>query len=496
MTANTNRTHPLRVAVWAAVSSKPQAAEDKDSLPRQVRDARAWAADRGGDVVRVYEVSGHSRDYIFYQDAAAEMDAYRQLRADCEERAFDVLWCRERSRLGRKDALIAQVEAVVAEAGAEVFSALIPHAVGEAGEVSGIFTSAVERAMAQAENVQRARHHAAGMRARVRRGLPVSLWPVGYRAVRDERGATVGGEFAPEAEAVRLATRMFLDGAGYRNIAKALNASPWRPTRGRTWLPQGVRYLLWNDTYAGYPSCDGTACDEPSDRYPALWDADTHAAVVRERGRRVWGGKPPVSPVSGCVYCARCGYAMSACVSGTHRCFRCATHANQNTSGMSCHTNLVREAVVVRRVEQALAALRAMEPADLDAAMERYAPDRARLDRTRDVAAQTLRDAQERHTRLALAVADGAIDANAARRADARLLEEVAAARAALGNAEQALAALPSAQALREAVADALALPQDLRAAPLEEQRQALLRAGVRVWCEEGQVVRIEVGAV
>jgi len=38
---------PLRVAIWCAVSSKPQAAEDKDSLTDQERRGRAWAAMAG-----------------------------------------------------------------------------------------------------------------------------------------------------------------------------------------------------------------------------------------------------------------------------------------------------------------------------------------------------------------------------------------------------------------------------------------------------------------
>jgi len=38
---------PLRIAIWCAVSSKPQAAHDKDSLADQERQGRAWAAMAG-----------------------------------------------------------------------------------------------------------------------------------------------------------------------------------------------------------------------------------------------------------------------------------------------------------------------------------------------------------------------------------------------------------------------------------------------------------------
>ena len=123
---------PLRVAVWAAVSTKEQAEDDKDSLPTQVAEGRAWAKGMGGQVVATYWVPGHSRQYGFYDDAARDMPAYRLLREDAEGGKFDVLWCRERSRLGRTRALIAQVEYIVEEEGnAEVYSAAMPHQIGQ-----------------------------------------------------------------------------------------------------------------------------------------------------------------------------------------------------------------------------------------------------------------------------------------------------------------------------------------------------------------------------
>jgi DNA invertase Pin-like site-specific DNA recombinase len=170
-----------RIAIFASVSTPQQAAVEKDSLPSQIRDGTAWA-DGIGDVVATYKVPGHSRKFIFYQDAEAAMEAYRQLRQDAEAKRFDILWCRSRDRLGRTAALISQVEAIVQAAGAEVYSAAMPHELGHSTETSAIFMSAIEGASAQAENVERIRRHRSGMRARIGRGLP-SMWPVGYRPI-------------------------------------------------------------------------------------------------------------------------------------------------------------------------------------------------------------------------------------------------------------------------------------------------------------------------
>jgi DNA invertase Pin-like site-specific DNA recombinase len=221
---------PLRIAIFASVSSLQQATIDKDSLPSQLRDGRLWANSAGGDVVATFEVPGHSRKYIFFQDAEREIPAYARLKEACEQGAFDVLWCRARDRLGRTDALIAQVEALAA--GAEVYSTTMPTTIGETSEASALFLVAIKRAQAQVENVVKTKRHRTGMRARVLGGLPANNWPHSYRAVRDGSGQVVAGEFVPgEIEAARTITELYLKGHGVPYIVKVLNDSPWRPRR-------------------------------------------------------------------------------------------------------------------------------------------------------------------------------------------------------------------------------------------------------------------------
>ena len=62
----------LRAAVFASVSTPQQASSEKDSLPSQLRDGQAWAESVGGQVVATCRVPGHSRKYIFYQEAEGE----------------------------------------------------------------------------------------------------------------------------------------------------------------------------------------------------------------------------------------------------------------------------------------------------------------------------------------------------------------------------------------------------------------------------------------
>jgi hypothetical protein len=57
-------------------------------LPSQLRDGRLWADSVAGDVVITFQVPGHSRKYIFFQDAEREIPAYARLREACD---WDVL---------------------------------------------------------------------------------------------------------------------------------------------------------------------------------------------------------------------------------------------------------------------------------------------------------------------------------------------------------------------------------------------------------------------
>ena len=175
-----------RVAIWCAVSSPQQARIDKDSLPSQERDGRAWADQNGYVVAAVYKVPGHTRQYVLYTDAAEAMPIYKRLIEDAKDGKFSALWCRARDRLGRTDALIATVEGLLAQHDVEVYSAFMPHSLDDSSDATRIITSAVERGIAQAEGVQRESRRMVGVRKRIADGLHPNRWPYGYEVIRDE----------------------------------------------------------------------------------------------------------------------------------------------------------------------------------------------------------------------------------------------------------------------------------------------------------------------
>jgi DNA invertase Pin-like site-specific DNA recombinase len=487
---------PPRVAIFASVSSPQQAKVEKDSLPSQVRDGRLWAETVGGEVVSVYRVPGHSRKFIFYQDAGREMLAYRQLREDCEARRWDVLWCRARDRLGRTDALIAQVEALVHNAGAEVYSATMPTPLGESSEASALFLSAIERAQAQVENVIKTKRHRVGMRARVRRGLHPNNWPYGYAAVRDETGKCTGAEFVEEeAEVMRYITHRYLASIGYEMIARELNAARIPPRESGQWHPATVRKLLLSDIYVGIIEY-GEIRSEMSDKFPALWDKDTYRAVLGERGRRRTGGRPPASPLTGMVVCQRCGYRMSSTFNNRRRYFRCASHSNPLLP--DCHPNHVQEAVVIEAVEKALALLSTDK--EIDAALAQVAPEAADLEREVERARRAMQTVEEKRTRLALVLAEGQMSAGVYRDADDDLVTELERAAQTLAGAQRRLVAVPDLGERRRALValrDMMLAGQPsgwLKARPIATVRPLLLQVGIRVFCEDREILKVAVG--
>lgn len=245
-----------RAVVWAAVSSRPQA--ERDSIDQQLVDGGALAAAQGWQVVATLVVPGESRDYIDLADALAGLDerlrpgeenAYRRLLDLLAGRAFDVLVCRARDRLGRTDALIAGVEERCRRAGVVVWSIAMPPSGSEAGD---LYVSAVERAGAQREMVELQRRHRYGMDGRLRRGEMLSnVVPFGYRAeiVVVGRGVERRAVVEPaEAGAYReLVAETLARGATEAALMERMRGQ----FPDRKWPASSVSYILRNPFHVG-----------------------------------------------------------------------------------------------------------------------------------------------------------------------------------------------------------------------------------------------------
>lgn len=118
----------MRCVIWAAVSSKPQASEEEDSIPSQIDAARELIQRNEGwhEVHDPLVIPGHTRSYIFLAEAARDMSVYTELLELTRNGEIDLVICRGRDRLGRKDALIAQVEEYLTTYNVQIYSVATP----------------------------------------------------------------------------------------------------------------------------------------------------------------------------------------------------------------------------------------------------------------------------------------------------------------------------------------------------------------------------------
>jgi len=364
--------------------------------------------------------------------------------------------------------------------------------------------AAIESWQAQADNAERAAKHRSGMRGRVmRRGLFPTRPPAGYEAVRDDMGKIARYELTGYAATVSEMTRLFLEGRNYSQVTRALNQAGYRTVTGRTFNQMRVWEILNHDAYAGYVSWGVYRSPDPSPLVPALWDEMTYARVCRRRaelrgGPVTRGSREPL--LAGVCFCNRCGEYMLLHDSANRKAAMvCSTHHYRyRTESGGCHRNAVPVRFIVARLAEYLAA--SVSQSDLDARQAAMAENPRRTEIDHELARLTTRlaDLHGQRGRVATAYATGTMPIDLYAGQLERIKTEAAQAeqqrrvleaeRETIPDGAERLAALRSvanlAAAFKASYAD--------RTLDQAAVAQALRAAGIRVWCEDGFVVRIE----
>ncbi|MGB3903472.1 MAG: recombinase family protein [Anaerolineae bacterium] len=335
----------MRCLIWAAVSSKPQAADEKDSIPSQLAAAReAIQRNEWEETHEPLIVPGHSRNYLFLADAAADIPQYAELMELTRSGSIDLLVCRSYDRLGRTDALVSQVQGYLRHHGVQILSLDMPQQITEPDEYDGsvdrasIWTGAIGRARAEDEMAELRRRHRFGMRRRVKDGQHPNHPPYGYR--KTDEGVEV---YEEEAELVRFIFSSFLGGQSPYTIRRQLRAQATVPTIRSA---SGLYYVLRNPFYCGmvgYSRTDGRGRHRArSDwmlaegQHEALISREDWEAAQLELARRSENRRTPYTryPLSGLVYCGYCNHRMIIRMTdkGKYRYYVCKTEGcNRNT---------------------------------------------------------------------------------------------------------------------------------------------------------------------
>lgn len=244
-----------RAIIWCAVSSKPQAAEEKASLPEQEAELRAAAERLGLRIVDVLIVDGHSRRYFnfpeFVEAAAVEgIDAPARLMEHWKRRDFDVFLCKDGSRFGRRQSIFGEVVERTIDAGAKLFTL-------QDGWIDSsnhhMFISMA--GYAAASHMTRLIHdQQAAFKKRASRGLPHGPVPaLSHKLVRDEQTGK-GLRLVPDESHRRLledAARLLLDGVAWHQIENRLNEMGHRINNAPV-KPNIIYRLFHNPVFWGH----------------------------------------------------------------------------------------------------------------------------------------------------------------------------------------------------------------------------------------------------
>ena len=200
-----------RAAIWAAVSSLPQA--KKVSLEDQLLVGREHVARHGAQVVAELVVPGESRDIVLYEDACRRINAYATLDGLISTKAIDVLIFLDRSRLGRTAALSMAVAELCNRAGILLYETESPPPTLDfrTSDHSDMLIGAIKSVDAQQEIRRIQERHRKGMRDRVEKGKMPGKINFGWKPVYEAGKLT---DYAIDEEAattVRLIVSLYLD---------------------------------------------------------------------------------------------------------------------------------------------------------------------------------------------------------------------------------------------------------------------------------------------
>jgi site-specific DNA recombinase len=284
-----------RAAAYVRVSTDEQA-EHGHSIPAQKRSLLSYAKSQGWEIVEFYVDDGYSGKDL-------GRPAMTRLLADAEAGRFDLVLVYKLDRLSRrqKDVLYL-LEDVFDPAGVgfksvtETFDTTTPFGKASLGMMA---------VFAQLEREQMVQRVKAGLAEATRKGLVNGgIPPYGYDYNPEIKGYVVN---PVEAEVVRLAFRLYLEGLGTPRIAEYLDAHGYPNRSGKSWANGPLAMMLrGSKRYLGYARWDGQLYEAG---HEAIIDEQTHLAVqaeLKRRGKdRSWGK----GLLSGLAYC-ECGRAL------------------------------------------------------------------------------------------------------------------------------------------------------------------------------------------
>ena len=338
----------MQVALYARVSTTRQAENDL-SIPDQLRQMREWAKANGHLVVQEFVEPGASA-------TDDKRPVFQQMINDAlmKPPAFETIIIHSLSRFFRDGIEFGVYERKLAKNKVKVISITQPTSDDAAGEMMRRIICMFD----EHQSKEISKHVSRAMKENARQGyFNGSRAPFGYCASSMEVAASRGRQKKKlvienaEADVVRLAYRLYLDGLngrsmGLKEIAKYLSEHGYL-MRGKPWSIQKVHTLLSDTLYMGDYYFNVRDSKANKQRPPEEWvKTDIPAivdAVIFERVRMVRESRAPgngtaipkamSSPVllAGIIKCGVCGHRMTLSTgkSGAYRYYKCTSRRGQ-----------------------------------------------------------------------------------------------------------------------------------------------------------------------
>jgi len=329
---------PIRFAIWAAVSTKEQAADEKASLRAQESECRQVASLKGWlEATGPYIVRGASRTrWANLHDAEIAVPELRAMLDAAQAHQFDILVVKDYDRF--RD-LLDQVYRTLNDYNVQFFSLAQPIEPVSPEKFDPYASDSQELLISFSQMRSRTeirttrRRYLVGMPDRIQQhGLPAVI-PYGYSK---PLGRETDRKAVPEPDDsitpfIIAAKDAFLSGQSTRQIVEMLqlHGAPTPGGRG-IWHQATVRAMLRNSFYAGVVrwgcskvhsdrrtgqrsrerNLEGQAITAPG-KHIALWDETTYQAIMTEFKRRQYhySGRR-TGTLSGLLVCGQCGKTM------------------------------------------------------------------------------------------------------------------------------------------------------------------------------------------
>lgn len=323
----------IRFAIFAAVSSKPQAAEDKISIPQQIELCRKDGLSRGWrETSGPFIIPGETRTrWVNLRDAETSLPPLKHMLDSAQAGDFDLLILYHYNRLRE---LLDPVDKTLQAYGVQMTSHTAwtdpqpPHLYDPLSDVGKTIRFA-QGFTSNAEITELRRRYKQNMPGRILKGLHNTRPPFGYRKPPGHQydRQAVPVHHPINAPIVLRLKDLFLNGFSLWQIANLFNAESIPAPGGGQWSDVAVRGILKNTYYSGTITFGKTrrTTDPRTGQikivpnaperiltakglHTPLWDQTTQARIDEEfqkRGKKYSGIR--TQRLSHLLYCGVCG---------------------------------------------------------------------------------------------------------------------------------------------------------------------------------------------